>query len=335
MEQAAELVQLWRGDLLESTHRGHAVIAHAGGDLVDVWGEAGRVIYPRSSAKMFQALPLVETGAADSAGLTPAHLALACASHEGAALHVDMARGWLAGLGLSEGDLRCGAHMPYDRAQRDHLIKTDAAPCQLHNNCSGKHCGFLTTARHIGGGAEYIDIDHPVQRAVRAAFEEVTGEASAGWGIDGCSAPNFATTLAGFARGAAQFAAAAHAGQDTGNTRTKAMARLTRAMAAHPLHVAGQGRACSELMAAMGGRASIKTGAEAVFVGIIPDLQMGIALKIEDGSTRAAEAVMVALLIRLGVLEAGHPAAQKRLPAVQTNWRGLHTGQLRLAQSLA
>lgn len=335
MGQAAELVEVWRGDLLESTHRGHVVIAHAGGDLVGVWGDADRVIYPRSSAKMFQALPLIETGAADAAGLTPAHLALACASHEGAALHVDMARDWLETLGMGEADLRCGTHMPYDRAQRDHLIKTDASPCQFHNNCSGKHSGFLTAARHLGGGHEYTQIDHPLQRAVQDAFEDATGQASAGWGIDGCSAPNFATSVAGLARGAARFAAAAHAGEDAGDERNRAMARLTRAMAAHPILVAGQGRACTELMLAMGGRAAIKTGAEAVFVGIIPDLQLGIAVKIEDGSTRASEAVMAALLSRVGVLNAAHSAAQKRLPAAQTNWRGLHTGELRLAQEFS
>ena len=113
------------------------------------------------------------------------------------------------------------------------------------------------------------------------------------------------------------------------------MARLTRAMAQNPMLVAGEGRACSELMQAMGGRVAIKTGAEAVYVGIIPDLQLGIAVKIEDGNTRASEAVMVALLVRLGVLDAANPAAQKRLPAAQINWRGLRTGELRLAQEFS
>jgi L-asparaginase II len=331
MANAAELVELWRGELLESTHRGHAVIAHTSGDVLGVWGDAARVIFPRSSAKMFQALPLVESGAADAAGLNAAHLALACASHEGSALHVGMAQDWLAGLGLGESDLRCGAHMPYDRAERDDLIKSDTSPCQFHNNCSGKHSGFLTTVQHLRAGPEYTEIEHPLQLAVREAFESATGEDSAGWGIDGCSAPNFACTVGALARGAAQFAGAT----DGGSGRMKAMARLTQAMAANPMLVAGEGRACTELMAAMGGRVAIKTGAEAVFVAIIPERQIGIALKIEDGNTRASEAVMTALLIKLGVLEAQHPAAQKRLPARQINWRGKHTGELRLAQSFA
>jgi L-asparaginase II len=331
MPQAEEMVELWRGGLLESTHRGHGVMMHASGDVLGVWGDPQRVIFPRSSSKMLQALPLVESGAADAAGLTDAHLALSCASHEGSALHVNMARDWLAGLGMGEGDLRCGAHEPYDRVERVHLAKTDASPCQFHNNCSGKHSGFLTVMQHMRAGPEYTEIDHPLQHAVRSAFEEVTGEAAAGWGIDGCSAPNFACTVAGLARAMAGFAGASAGG----DRRQQAMVRLRTAMAAHPMLVAGTGRACTELMQAMGGRVAIKTGAEAVFVAIVPDLKIGIALKIEDGNTRASEAVLTAMLIKLGVLDAAHPAAQRRLPNAQINWRGLNTGELRLALRFA
>ena len=329
--QSCEMVELWRGGLLESTHRGHAVIAHASGDVLGSWGDGARVIFPRSSSKMYQALPLIETGAADAVGLTPAHLAFACASHEGAALHVNMAKDWVHSLGLGEADLRCGAHDPYDRAERTHLAKTDTSPCQFHNNCSGKHSGFLTTVQHLRAGPEYNEIDHPLQIAVREAFEDVTGEVSAGWGIDGCSAPNFACTITALARGMARFAGAS----EGGDTRARAMARLTRAMASHPMLVAGQGRACTELMAAMEGRVALKTGAEAVYVAIIPEKQIGIAIKIEDGNSRASEAVLVALLAKLGVLNPAHPAAQKRLPSPQINWRGLNTGELRIAQSFS
>jgi L-asparaginase II len=228
---------------------------------------------------------------------------------------------------MAEGDLRCGAHEPADRDERDRLIRAHEAPCQIHNNCSGKHSGFLTLTRHLKAGPEYVELDHPVQQAVRAAFEEVTGEASPGYGIDGCSAPNFATSVTGLARAMARFAAAT----GTGDARDRAMHRLTRAMAAHPELVAGEGRACTELMRAMDGRVAIKTGAEAVFVAIVPERQMGIALKIVDGGTRGAEAAIVALLARLGVLDARHPAALKRLDAVQRNWRGIETGIVRAA----
>lgn len=327
MAAAAEMVELWRGGLLESTHRGHAVICDRSGQIVKSWGDPGRVIFSRSSCKMLQALPLLESGAADAVGLTDAHIALACASHQGEALHVDMARRWLADLGLSDADLRCGSHEPYDRSERDRLIVGHKAPCQLHNNCSGKHSGFLTVTKHLKAGPEYVQLDHPLQVAVKAAFDEVTDESSAGYGIDGCSAPNFAGTIGALARGMAAFAAAT----ESGTIRQRAMHRLTRSMAAYPELVAGQGRACTELMRAMQGKVAVKTGAEAVFVAIIPEKQLGVAIKIEDGNSRAAEAALVAILAQIGVLDIHHPAAQKRLPAPQINCSGLRTGELRLA----
>lgn len=325
MADGVAMAELWRGGRMESRHLGHAVICDAQGGVVEAWGNPDAVIYPRSSCKMLQALPLVESGAADAHGLTPSHLALACASHQGAALHTGMVTRWLSDLGLAEGDLRCGAHEPSDTVERDRLIRAGEVPCQIHNNCSGKHAGFLTLTRHLKAGADYVDPDHPVQQAARAAFEEVTGEASPGYGIDGCSAPNFATTVAGLARAMARFAAAS----GDGDTRDRAMHRLTRAMAAHPDLVAGEGRACTELMRAMDGRVAIKTGAEGVFVAIVPERRLGLALKIADGATRASEAAVVALLVRLGVLDPQHPAAARRLGGVQRNWRGLPAAELR------
>jgi L-asparaginase II len=320
------MVELWRGGLLESTHSGHAVIWGPDG-IEEAWGDPTAVIFPRSSCKMIQALPLVETGAADAAGLTEAQLAFACASHQGEGRHVKMAADWLAGIGLGEPDLRCGAHEPYDRDERNRLIKSDESPCQLHNNCSGKHCGFLTVTRHIKAGPEYVEIDHPLQRMIRQTTEEVTGETVAGWGVDGCSAPNFAMSVAGLARAMQAFAAAT----GSGGARDRAMHRLTRAMATYPENVAGEGRACTELMRAMDHKVAIKTGAEAVFVAIIPEQKRGIALKIVDGGTRGSEAAIVALLARAGVLDPAHPAAQKRLGGKLTNWRGIETGRVQTA----
>jgi L-asparaginase II len=321
------MVELWRGGLLESTHMGHAVIWGDGG-IVESWGDPGAIIFPRSSCKMIQALPLIESGAADRVALTERHLALSCASHQGSALHVEMTGRWLADLGKSEADLRCGTHDPYDKAERDRLIVAGEGACQLHNNCSGKHCGFVTVTQHLRADPEYLELDHPLQKAIRVATEEVTGETVAGYGIDGCSAPNFAVSLSGLARAMASFAKA----KETGSVREKAMHRLTRAMAAHPELVAGEGRACTELMRAMDHRVAIKTGAEAVFVAIIPERKLGLALKITDGNGRASEAAVTALLSRMGVLEANHPAALKRLPAPQKNCRDTITGELRLSE---
>jgi L-asparaginase II len=204
------------------------------------------------------------------------------------------------------------------------MLRAGETSCQIHNNCSGKHAGFLTLSRHLRAGPEYIEIDHPVQRAARTAFEEVTGEGSPTWGIDGCSAPNFATTVQGLARAMARFASAR---RQTGS-RPAAQARLVEAMLAHPELVAGERRACTELMRAAQGRAALKTGAEGVYVAIVPELGLGMAVKIADGATRASEAVIASLLLRLGVLEDGDPVAQRLASVQQRNWRGLLTGRL-------
>ncbi|KEP70398.1 asparaginase [Thioclava sp. BHET1] len=323
---AVPMIELWRGGIRESVHTGHAVVFGPGG-IELAWGDPEAVIFPRSSVKMIQALPLLESGAADAAGLSESHLAFACASHSGAALHRDSAAQWLAHLGLHEQDLRCGAHMPQDPDEKKRLTCSDEAPCQLHNNCSGKHVGFLTLNQHIGGGSEYVEVSHPIQQSIKTTFEEVTDVTSPGFGIDGCSAPNFATTVTGLARAMQLFAAA----NPEGSTRERAAARLTRAMASFPELVAGEGRACTELMRAMGGRVAVKTGAEAVYVAILPEQKRGIALKIVDGGTRGAEAAITALLIRLGVLDRNHPVVEKRLSGAQKNWRGLITGEMRLA----
>lgn len=325
-EGVVPMLEVWRGGLLENVHQGHAVVCDAKG-VVAAWGNPQAVIFPRSSAKMIQALPLIETGAADLCGLSDRHLALACASHEGADLHVGMAGRWIADLGLTEADLRCGAHEPDNKAERDRLIRAGEKPCQLHNNCSGKHSGFLTVTQHLKAGPEYVEIDHPLQQAIRDATEETTGETVAGWGVDGCSAPNFAMSLEGLARAMAAYANA----RDGNGARESAMHRLTRAMASHPELVSGEGQTCTELMRAMGGRVAVKLGADGVYVAILPEKGFGVALKIVDGNARARDAAITMLLCHLGALDPAHPVAVKRQSAALRNWRGLHTGGLRPA----
>lgn len=326
-----EMVEIWRGSILESVHYGHAVIANDQGEIIEAWGDPAAVVLPRSSAKMIQALPLIESGAADAFGLSEAQLALSCASHNGAEIHTNPVRAWLDDLGMRDEDFRCGPQAPGDREAKHALIRAGQSPCQYHNNCSGKHAGFLTLNRHLGGDADYVDPDHPVQKACLAAFEDITGETSPGFGIDGCSAPNFAASLAGIARAMGRFAGA----EIGGDRRMNAAARLRDAMRAYPELVAGEGRACTELMRAMEGRVAIKTGAEAFFVAIIPEKKLGVALKITDGGTRAAECAIASILVRLGVLEADHPATLKRRNAVIKNWRGLTTGMIKPAPIFA
>jgi L-asparaginase II len=274
---------------------------------------------------MLQALPLIESGAARAHGLTPEHLALACASHKGALIHTDRVGAWLAHIGCTDDDLCCGPQVSRDDTVRDAMIRTNESPRRIHNNCSGKHTGFLTLAKHLGAGPDYVAPDHPVQQACLEAFERMTGETSPGYGIDGCSAPNFACTLHGMARAMAAYASAPD---------DSPRGQLRSAMAKHPDLVSGEGGACTRLMRAAGGRVAIKTGAEGYFVAILPDQKMGVALKVIDGATRASECAMAQILVKLGALDPDHPDALAYTNAPIRNWDGLETGSLRAAPTL-
>lgn len=331
MPAAPVFVETTRGGAVESVHRGHAVIVGPDGEIQEAWGDPTQVIFPRSSCKMVQALPLVESGAAKAAGLGAQQLALACASHQGAPVHADGVSAWLQRQGLGVVDLECGPQPSRDKALRVQMLRADDPPCRVHNNCSGKHAGFLTLARHLGAHTQgYVQPDHPAQRAVLAAFEECCGETSPGFGIDGCSAPNHRVSLAGLGRAMAGFATA---GAGSG-ARAQAQQQLVAAMIAHPGLVAGEGRACTDLMRAAGGRAAIKTGAEGVFVAILPETGQGVALKIEDGATRASEAAIAALLCRIGVLDPRDPRVAARMDAVQRNFAGIEVGSVLAVSAL-
>ncbi|MBS8226123.1 asparaginase [Vannielia litorea] len=319
--QAELLVEVTRGGEVESVHLGHIAVVNTAGELVDGRGAPGLPAYPRSAAKMIQALPLVRSGAAADRSLGSEQLALACASHNGALIHTRPVARWLAALDLGEADLRCGPQMPDDRPAREGLIKSDEPPCQMHNNCSGKHAGFLTLCAHLGAGPEYHELDHPVQQAAHDAWEDICDEATSGHGIDGCSAPNFRSSVTAMARAMAKFATAQEG---------TAEAQLRDAMMAHPELVAGEGRACTELMRAARGKAVVKTGAEGYFTAMLPGQGLGIALKVADGTTRAAECAMAALLVKYGVLERDDPAVLKRWGPL-LNRRKIEVGEVRPA----
>lgn len=327
--QAVDFVELWRGGMLESVHRGHAVVVDDTGDIVNAWGDPQAVTFPRSSAKMIQALPMVESGVADRYGLTTEQLALSCASHSGAAIHTDRVTRWLSDLGLDDSAFACGPQWPSDVPARDGLIKADEAPCRYHNNCSGKHCGFLTMTAANGWGPDYVAADHPLQLGIKQVFEELVDETSPAWGIDGCSAPNHASTIVGMARAMAKFASAGN------DTRGAAMVRLRDAMMAHPALVSNTDRACNALMVAARGKVAVKTGAEGFFIAILPEKRMGVALKIVDGTTRASECAMAAILCKLGVMDANDPAVKAYRNPDLKNFAGLITGDMRPAAALA
>jgi L-asparaginase II len=316
------LVEVTRGPLVESVHRGSVAIADAEGRIVFALGDIETLVYPRSSLKPVQALPLVESGAAGAFGLGDEEIALACASHSGEPMHTTRVANWLERIGCTESDLACGAHPSRYEPVAEDMIRRGEKPTRIHNNCSGKHTGFLTVARHWDIATKgYERHDHPVQQAIQQKIRELAGvSGELPWGIDGCAAPNFAVPLRAQARMFARL---------TGPMGR----RIVRAMTAHPELVSGTGRACAILMRGTGGRAAVKTGAEGFFAGIVPELGLGIALKIDDGATRASETTMAALLDRLGVL-GQDDAARKILRAPVTNTVGAVVGERRAAKVL-
>ncbi len=324
------LLEVHRGPVLECVHRGHVAVWRHGDGLIAGIGNTDARILPRSSSKMIQALPLIESGAADATGLTSEHLALACASHQGAEMHTKRVTKWLDNLDLSEADLRCGDQVPYDIPAQHALACNKCEPDQRHNCCSGKHTGFLNVTKHLGAGPEYNDVSHPLQRAISEAWDDVTDDTNASYAVDGCSAPNFVTRLDRMARAMAAFAAA----QDGADVRQAAMARLRDAMMKHPELVSGEGRTTNSLVPAMQHRVALKSGAEGFFVAIVPELKIGIALKIEDGAGRGAEAAIAAILSRLGILDPAHPAARAVTHGPIINKLGIETGRYQIADAL-
>lgn len=314
------MVEVTRGPIVENRHRAAAAICNSSGEIVENWGDVNAAILPRSSIKMIQALPLIESGAAEAVKLKPEHLALSCASHQGAVVHTDLIAEWLTGMGLNADDLRCGPQPPRDAAVK----AVDRTPTRLLNNCSGKHTGFLTLAKHLGTEPSgYLDPDAPVQKAVADAFAEVTEtEQPLKFGIDGCSAPNFAAPMVHIARAMAKFAAP----DAFGGVRGEAAVRLIDGMRTHPVLFSGEGRACLALTTATEGRAVVKIGADGVFTGICPEKGVGFCLKIDDGNVPACETLCAALLMRIGALDENHPTAQHYLGTKIKNWNGEVTG---------
>lgn len=319
-------VEVRRGGRVESRHRASLVVAGPDGSTVLAVGRTDEPVYPRSAIKPFQALPLVESGAADAFGLGPRELALACASHSGEEDHVAAVAAWLERLGLAEGDLACGPHPPLSADAARSLVARGEEPTRLHNNCSGKHAGMLTLALHLGVPTTgYERPDHPVQQRIRAVLAELTdGAVEDPPAVDGCAAPNWPAPLRAWAVAAARFAT----GEGLAPGRAEAARRLIAACRAEPRFVAGSGRACTRVIGALAD-GMVKTGAEGVFLGWFPQARLGLALKVEDGATRASEVALVATLDRLGLLDAkGRRQLADLLEHPVTNTRGEPVGEI-------
>lgn len=296
------MVEVSRSDMVESYHRGAAAVVDADGRVVAAWGAIERPVYARSAVKPLQALPLIESGAADRFGLGHAEIALACASHSGEPEHVKTVADWLARIGLGCQNLECGPHPPLSEQATAELLRAGGAPSALHNNCSGKHAGFLSTAVHLGEPTRgYTRTDHPVQRRLRTLLEDMTGTrlTDAPTGIDGCGIPVIAMSLRTTASAMARLACPT----TLPAARAVAANRIIEAMAVAPFMVAGSGRFCTEVMQLTGAKALVKTGAEGVFTVALPEKGLGVALKIDDGGKRAAEVAIAALMLHLGVFD--------------------------------
>jgi L-asparaginase II len=294
-------VTVSRGPIVESHHNVIAAISDADGKLLRSWGDVENAVYLRSAIKPLQALPLVETGAADDLNVTEQELSLACASHNGEITHVDAVSDWLKRIGLGIDDLECGTHWPKFEAAALELAGAGFTPTAAHNNCSGKHSGFLSTAVHMKEKTQgYIHLDHPVQQRLVKVLEDFTDLdlSRAPIGTDGCSIPTIAIPLDKAALAIARFAdpSKLEAG------RAAACHRIQTAIAKYPHMIAGTDRLCTALDGAAHGKVIAKIGAEAVYLAALPELGLGIALKALDGADRAAEVALGALLDDLGVM---------------------------------
>ncbi|MEC8919664.1 MAG: asparaginase [Actinomycetota bacterium] len=293
------IVEVTRGDRIESRHEVDAVVVDSLGRLVGSWGEPHRAVLPRSALKPIQALPLVDTGASDAFGLTDTELALACASHQGERRHEEVVTAWLSRLPGGTNSLACGAHPPLSEEAGQALAASGRPPTAVHNNCSGKHAGFLTVIAHLGFEVDgYLDPEHPLHvDHVTPAIERTCGvDLGAGRpAIDGCGIPVWSVALDRLANGWTNL------GESTAGSSAH---RLLSAMRAEPFMVAGTGRACTRLIGTATGGTVAKAGAEGVFCAVVPDEHIGLALKARDGGARAAEAAATWLLAHLGHLDA-------------------------------
>jgi L-asparaginase II len=325
-----------RGDFVESGHRGDAAVVDEGGTLLAWSGDSTRPIFPRSAAKPFQALPLVESGGVERFRLGAAELALLCASHGGEPRHVRVARSLLVRGGFSPGDLVCGPQEPMDPRSARRLLSRGEPPTRLHNNCSGKHAGLLLACLARGLSANgYWKPDHPLQIEIRRRLARIASVREEGMqvAVDGCGLPVLSIPLAALALAYARLVSRAVDGETP--AEREARHRLCGAMWERPEMVAGRGRFTTAFLQASRGRSIGKEGAEAVYAIGVRSLSrrepsVGIAFKIEDGGTRARDAVALSILDRLGWLSrrAGRELASFVAPPV-VNAAGAVVGSIR------
>lgn len=294
-----------RGGFPESFHDGLLVVVDDRGEVRARWGRPEWTSFLRSSAKMIQALPVVESGAADAFGLGPEHLALCCASHSGEPFHVAGVREILARAGVEERILHCGPHPPVHEGSASELVRRGETPRAIHNNCSGKHAGMLATCSRRGWSLpDYWKPDHPLQREIVSALGELadTDPGDIEHAVDGCGVPAFRLPVIRFALALARFAAT----NGAAGRHAPAAARLFEAMTSHPERVGGTGRFCTELPRAAARPLLAKAGAEGFYaVAWREGSGRGVALaaKAAGGDSRSRDFAVTEALRQLGVLD--------------------------------
>ena len=330
-------LEVVRGDTVESIHHAAVAIVDVSGRLIASLGNPQVVTYMRSTAKPLQSLPLLESGAPAQFNLSEKEIALVCASHTGTDMHVRVAQGILKKIGLSESDLKCGTHPPFDRAKADELVRSGQEPTPIRHNCSGKHAGMLAYARHMNYPVgSYLEMSSPVQKEIISAVTEMTG-VTPSMGVDGCSAPNFALPLQAAAWAYAKLANPASLPPE----RAAACGTAVQAMINHPELVAGEGRFDTHVMRAGRGQLVSKGGAEGfqgigIFPGVLgPDaLAYGVAIKIADGAYvhRSVSIIALSVLHQIGI-RIEQKDQDQELEPFQTyrvhNCRSLQVGEVR------
>ena len=337
----ASLIEVWRGPLVESRHRGHLSAVAGGGNTIASLGSPETVTYLRSSGKPFQALPVIVSGAADRFGFTEQEIAIACGSHSGEPIHVDTVRSMLGKIGLDESALKCGVHEPFSAEVARELARNQKPPNVLQNNCSGKHAAMLALALHLGAATEsYDDWRNPVQQMIAETFADFSGVPlpQIAVGVDGCGVPVFGVPV----RAMALMYARLVAPESFDAVTRDACQRIIKAMIAFPEMVGGtKDRLDTEMIKAGQGRLISKIGAEGVYtVGVLPTAEwpsgLGLALKIEDGDDhRARPPAVIEALRQLKVLAEGELSAlASYAPIFIRNRRGDRVGEARAAFTL-
>ena len=323
------LAQYFRGPFVESKSKITAVVLDEHKNIVQSWGDVHSGFYPRSSIKMLQAIPFLESGAVDYFGLSDQHICLACASHSGESVHVEKVLSWLEKMDLSDANLECGAQAPFHKKSAEELLVKNKPALCAHNNCSGKHAGFLATAKmHQEKLTGYIDESHPVQKRVTQALKECFQFelSSKNLGIDGCGIPTYYLPMIHVAYGMSEFL-------NPQSTFKSSLKRIQKAVLSEPVLLAGSGRADTDMILASEGNVLSKAGAEGVFAGVFLNQGLSFVLKVQDGNQEVSNAALCYLAHRMkAITDDQFQKLSHHARPIKKNWAGKEVGFLKIQE---